>query len=832
MHPEFTARNQIGKIWLESRRVLLILALGAGAALVAQAQDAQTIVKSKYFSVQSIIAADGTSLEKTTISGPPTPPPGFEIQRQAVTLPPRNTSGPRVLSDVPAFNWVFGCSSVSGAMIAGYYDRTGYPNVYVGPTNGGVMPMDNSSWPTWTDSNGDLYPNCPLIASKQGVDGRTTKGSINDYWIKYNSTANDPYITGGWAQHAWGTAIGDYMKTSQSAYGNTDGSTTFYNYNSADQLTSTDMETLVNDKGIHISTLDGTYGRKRFYEARGYTVTTCYNQQTDNNIAGGFSFAQYMAEIDAGRPVMLNLEGHTIVGVGYDTSGNTVYIHDTWDYLTHTMTWGGSYSGMQLLSVSIVNLAPNESPTFGTQPSNQTVTAPATATFSADASGTPTYQWQVSTNSGSTWANVTTGTGGTTANYTTPITSLAMNGRWYRVVAHNTGGSTSSDPATLTVNTVPTITTQPVARTVMNSATATFSVVATGNPTPTYEWQVSPNNTDWSTATTGTGGDTATYSLTTSSSDDHTWYRVHVVNGYGDVYSNSVLLTVHVPASITTPPSDATVTNPTKAIFTVVPAGTPPFTYQWRVSTNGGTTWTAVTTGTGGTSATYTTPATSLAMQNYKYSAVVRNAWGSAFSPAATLTVEAKPFITTQPVAKTVTASATTSTPVTFSVVAKGYPALTYQWQVSTNGGTIWDNITSGTGYTTATYSFPAVPGDNGKKFRVYIENTKGTVPSNAVLLTVHEAASITTPPADVTVTAPAKATFTVVAGGPGPFTYQWQVSTNGGSTWANVTSGTGGLTASFTTPATWSGMSRKYRVIVRNTWGGGPSAPATLTVN
>jgi hypothetical protein len=100
---------------------------------------------------------------------------------------------------------------------------------------------------------------------------------------------------------------------------------------------------------------DGTCGRKLFYEARGYTVTDCYNQKTDNN-GGGFTFDNYKAEVDAGRPVMLNLEGHTVVGVGYDDSTNTVYIHDTWDYSTHTMTWGGSYADMQLLSVSIVNL--------------------------------------------------------------------------------------------------------------------------------------------------------------------------------------------------------------------------------------------------------------------------------------------------------------------------------------------------------------------------------------------------------------------------------------------------------------------------------------------
>jgi hypothetical protein len=300
----------------------------------------------KYFSTQTIKYSDGTSLVKQIINGPPTPPRGYELERAAVALPePNPKMGTNTLT-VPAFTWVFGSSAVSAAMIAGYYDRNGYPNMYTGPTNGGVMPLDNSSWPTWSDGY-KTYPNLPLAASHNGVDGRATRGSIDDYWVQYESVSLDPYI-GNWAQHAWGEAIGDYMKTSQSAYGNPDGGTTFYVWPSSQILTCSDMVK------HSIQNYDGTYGMKLFYEARGYTATTCYNQVTDNQYAGGFSFAQYKAEIDAGRPVMLGLHGNTIVGVGYNDSGNTVYIHDTWDYSNHTMTWGGSYSGMPLQFVSIV----------------------------------------------------------------------------------------------------------------------------------------------------------------------------------------------------------------------------------------------------------------------------------------------------------------------------------------------------------------------------------------------------------------------------------------------------------------------------------------------
>lgn len=283
------------------------------------------------------------------INGPPTPPGGPGMTRPVVELPePDPALGVNTLT-VPAYDWSFGCSATSGAMIAAYYDRNGYPELYTGPSNGGVMPLDSSIWPRWTDGAGKTYGQCPLTASHLGLDGRTTRGSIDDYWVSYNSAAQDPYLTGGWTQHTWGSAIGDYMKTSQSAYSNTDGSTTFYYLpGSAAQLTCAQM--LANGW-----VRDGTLGRKSFYEARGYTVTDCYSQNTDNEVAGGFSYARYKAEIDAGRPVMINVQGHTMVGVGY-SDPSTVYLHDTWDYATHSMPWGGSYEGMRMLSVSIVNL--------------------------------------------------------------------------------------------------------------------------------------------------------------------------------------------------------------------------------------------------------------------------------------------------------------------------------------------------------------------------------------------------------------------------------------------------------------------------------------------
>ena len=330
---------------------LLIIPVILASKIVAQ--DVARIKDTKYFRVFREISQKGRSIDKTVIMGPPNRPEGYVSTR--VQFPESTKDADiNVLPDVPAFDWSFGCSATSAAMIAGYYDRTGYPNMYTGPTNGGVMPMDNSSWPDWYD--GTAWRNqCPLSATHDGLDERTIKGHVDDYWVSYNSPGPDPWV-GNWTEHSYGDCTGDYMKTNQwidpGPY-NIDGGTRFYNYTNGSPLHWNDMETY----GIHIE--DGGYGLKLFYQSRGYMVSNMYNQYIYGygGNTNGFTYAQYCAEIDAGHPVMIHIEGHTMVGVGYDNSvTNLMYIHDTWDYNTYTMVWGGSYAGMKHYGVTIVQL--------------------------------------------------------------------------------------------------------------------------------------------------------------------------------------------------------------------------------------------------------------------------------------------------------------------------------------------------------------------------------------------------------------------------------------------------------------------------------------------
>ena len=95
--------------------------------------------------------------------------------------------------------------------------------------------------------------------------------------------------------------------------------------------------------------------------------------------------------------------------------------------------------------------------TIGTQPANASVAATNTQAFTVAATktggGSLTYQWQVSTDGGATFANTTTGTNSTTATYTTAATAAGDNGNQYRVKVNTTTGAPEvvSNAATLTV---------------------------------------------------------------------------------------------------------------------------------------------------------------------------------------------------------------------------------------------------------------------------------------------------------------------------------------------------------------------------------------------
>ena len=94
-------------------------------------------------------------------------------------------------------------------------------------------------------------------------------------------------------------------------------------------------------------------------------------------------------------------------------------------------------------------------PTIITQPQDVEVKENETATFTVKVTGTEplSYQWQQSTDNGSSWTNID---GANAAKYTTGKTTMDMNGTQYRCVVKNSINEVTSDAATLTVTAIPT----------------------------------------------------------------------------------------------------------------------------------------------------------------------------------------------------------------------------------------------------------------------------------------------------------------------------------------------------------------------------------------
>jgi len=235
-------------------------------------------------------------------------------------------------------------------------------------------------------------------------------------------------------------------------------------------------------------------------------------------------------------------------------------------------------------------LTVNSVPAFTTQPQNVTITAGQTATFSITATGSPlpTYQWQSSPD-GITWTNISGVASATSATLTLTSVTTAMSGTQYRCVVTNSVTSTTSNPVTLTVNaappanTAPTIITQPVSQTVTAGQTLTFIAEASGNPTPTYQWQKDGTNIS--------GATSASYTITNAQLAASGTYRVVAANSQGTATSNEVSLTVNAIITVTFDAQSGSVSPATQTATQNSPYGTLPA--PTRTSYTFGGWWTA-----------------------------------------------------------------------------------------------------------------------------------------------------------------------------------------------------------------------------------------------
>jgi hypothetical protein len=473
----------------------------------------------------------------------------------------------------------------------------------------------------------------------------------------------------------------------------------------------------------------------------------------------------------------------------------------------------GTTSATSVATISFYGFV-GSAPAITTQPSGLTVDAGQNATFTAAASGNPTpdVQWQVSTNGGSTFANISGATSRTLS-----FTAVASeSGNQYQAVFTNSLGSKTTTAVALTVDSLPAITTQPGSALVISGQTAVFTAAASGNPTPTVQWQVSTNGgTSFSNIS---GATTGTLSFSATLAETGNQYQAVFTNSVGSTPTAAVTLTVESAPVITTPPATTTVDAGQTATFTAAASGNPTPTVQWQVSTNGGTTFTNIN---GATSPTYSLVATP-AENGSEYEAVFTNSVGAITTSAATLSVDFAPAITTQPA----NAAAVAGQTATFTAAASGNPTPTVQWQVSTNGGTTFTPIG---GATSSTYSFPATTGDSGNQYQAVFTNSVGSTSTNAATFNLATKPIVSTDPTSETVATGHPATFTAAASGAPTPSVQWEVSTNAGTTFTPVN---GATSPTYTFTASLADTGYQYEAVFTNSAGSATTTAATLTVD
>ncbi len=286
------------------------------------------------------------TIEPIFMNSQPTPSSGKAIQ--VVRKAPESAV---VLNGIPKSCWTYGCAATAAGMIFGYYDRNGYSDMYTGEAKKGVAPLRN------------LGRRIPLIATKKGWKKNPSFGHVDDYWIDYQQSGPDPYVTNDREEHVW-DCVADFLGTNQwkwDFYGddgltdfNVDGSTALWTYGASGEK----LYDYIPSESAGLPQTSLCHGLKLFAESCGYSVSENYTQKIDTLFEDGFSFEDFKAEIDAGRPVMIQLQGHSMVGVGYDSDDSTIYIHDTWDNRLHWMEWGQSYAGMAHVAVTVLHLDP------------------------------------------------------------------------------------------------------------------------------------------------------------------------------------------------------------------------------------------------------------------------------------------------------------------------------------------------------------------------------------------------------------------------------------------------------------------------------------------
>ena len=313
--------------------------------------------------------------------------------------------------------------------------------------------------------------------------------------------------------------------------------------------------------------------------------------------------------------------------------------------------------------------------------------------------GTPQYQWYSNTVNSNKGGTLLTGE---TNDSIKPPTSVAGTTYYYCFVTLSSGGCNSlvSNTASITVNELPAITTQPKSvQTICAGGTVptALSVVISGGAGINYQWYSNTTNSTVGGTKISSGGTSPAFTPPAFSTVGTYFYYVEISftgSGCGNTLISSVaeIDVVADPVVVSQPVSSQTYCQnaASDSLKVTVSGGIGRFAYQWYKNTTNST--------SGGTilpkdTLSYYVPSTSAVGTTYYYCVITQPNGPNCSVTSATAAVIVKlgPSISSQPQANTVLCKDVASPVLNISIIS-GVGTPTYQWYSN-----VANNTTSGT---------------------------------------------------------------------------------------------------------------------------------------
>lgn len=414
-----------------------------------------------------------------------------------------------------------------------------------------------------------------------------------------------------------------------------------------------------------------------------------------------------------------------------------------------------------------VSLTVNDTPIIDNEPTSQTICAIGdSVSFIVEATGSGlSYQWRKGT------LDLTDGVNIAGANSDTltinPVGISDISDIYYVIVSGTCSPSDTSINVSLSENSLPNITTEPVIQTVCEGSSASFSVDASGTDV-TYQWRKGTSDIIDGATISGANSNTITIDPVNISDASDNYYVVVSGTCSPNDTSINVSLVVNTAPNITIEPVDQTVCVGTPVTFSVTATGAD-LIYQWRkgdlnISDN--------QKYSGTNSETLIIQPEHSFHNNDTYNVIVSGLCSTGdTSVAVSFDVNRAPIIFGKPSSQ----SACSGSAVNLSVVAIG-SHLTYQWRRGNSNLIDGINISGATSSTITIDNVNASDASDNYNVIVYGSCSPSDTSAN-FSLSVDTSPYILIESGNQTVCEGSSATLWVVSTG-SDFTYQWRKGT------------------------------------------------------